>query len=693
VIWTTIHCPSLFYLHGSRGYLNTFDNFVSDYLERQQVAQSDVVVSPSLYMLQWVQSRYWQLPPLTFVQQNLLTPALIEQSRSIRHINNDNDNDNNNDGNGNGDGDNNGRSAPASLSSWPRRVEAHQREQQAWAKATQVQKPSPLTKSATPLDNLDSSAVSSSSSASMNENDKEKEIRVALVELVFFARLEILKGIYEFCDALDILTRRLANRDIVLPLYHGAKPFAVTMMGLPNLPDKSAVDMILERASAGHWPFAVTFQLDLLQPQAVAYMRGGEGRVAVLASLVENSPYTVLECLSLGIPFIASHVGGVAELIDASYHDNILFDPIPDSLADRITNIAINGVPLAKPTSLPTATRDQWLVVHQLVHLHHHWNRDIYASAIKGFNHNSLTGIAAGLWLQPSQSSSTTSARTSESMSNTLLPLNNNGEFYHLRLMDDAHRVSSTLTQSYTLPASPLPSPTSSLPLVSVCMVHRDRSHLLLYSIAALLRQDYPLIEIVLVDNDSRLPSSVTTLSLLERLFTKPAVPSADVPSLLLTTIELSRLAAVGIDEKLRARALSSTITFRLIKAGANLWPGAARNRGVAESHGQWVMFLDDDDIPQPSMVSIMYNVAITTRADIVTTMCDFFNGDVGAPSTSMDGTMSMLRWLPLGPAIDVGMYGNVFGAYAAFISRTAWNLIGGFTTEVTSPLHCIVKC
>lgn len=44
---TTIHCPALFYLAGNQGHLTSYNNFVSDYLERTQVMYSDLVISPS----------------------------------------------------------------------------------------------------------------------------------------------------------------------------------------------------------------------------------------------------------------------------------------------------------------------------------------------------------------------------------------------------------------------------------------------------------------------------------------------------------------------------------------------------------------------------------------------------------------------------------------------------------------------
>ncbi len=39
------------------------------------------------------------------------------------------------------------------------------------------------------------------------------------------------------------------------------------------------------------------------------------GRIAVIPSVVDNTPYTVYECLFAGIPFVASNIPSIASLI------------------------------------------------------------------------------------------------------------------------------------------------------------------------------------------------------------------------------------------------------------------------------------------------------------------------------------------------------------------------------------------
>ena len=44
------------------------------------------------------------------------------------------------------------------------------------------------------------------------------------------------------------------------------------------------------------------------------YMQEGH-RLAVMPSLLENSPFTVMECLMGGLPFLTTRIGGVEEMI------------------------------------------------------------------------------------------------------------------------------------------------------------------------------------------------------------------------------------------------------------------------------------------------------------------------------------------------------------------------------------------
>ena len=77
---------------------------------------------------------------------------------------------------------------------------------------------------------------------------------------------------------------------------------------------------------------------------AMEYLRGGN-RVAVLPSRMDNLPYTVLECLGSGIPFVASAIGGIPEMVRPRDHKRVLFELTAPALADRLVDVMRRGLP------------------------------------------------------------------------------------------------------------------------------------------------------------------------------------------------------------------------------------------------------------------------------------------------------------------------------------------------------------
>lgn len=138
-------------------------------------------------------------------------------------------------------------------------------------------------------------------------------------ELVFFGRIEPRKGLLVFCDAIDRINRALPP-DV-----------KITFMGKLG---REYTQEVMEARTA-KWNREVQIISGLDTFQAVDYLHG-EGRLAVLAALHDNSPYTVMECVYHGIPFISSDVGGVAELIAPESREAVLYPPTPAGLGEHI---------------------------------------------------------------------------------------------------------------------------------------------------------------------------------------------------------------------------------------------------------------------------------------------------------------------------------------------------------------------
>jgi len=102
----------------------------------------------------------------------------------------------------------------------------------------------------------------------------------------------------------------------------------------------------------------------------------------------------------------------------------------------------------------------------------------------------------------------------------------------------------------------------------------------------------------------------------------------------------------------------------------------AARNTGARNCDGEWIMFLDDDDISKPNHLQDYLKAAINIGAEALTNNVDIFKGD--KPSEEYEE-----RWVGIGPSIEVAFYRNGLGATAnIFIKKIVFNEMGGFNEK-----------
>jgi glycosyltransferase involved in cell wall biosynthesis len=76
IICVGTHSPTLWHKALNREFLEGPHDLEVDFMERQSVALADVAVSPSQYMLQWMQNNGWRLPEKSYVQPYILPPQL-----------------------------------------------------------------------------------------------------------------------------------------------------------------------------------------------------------------------------------------------------------------------------------------------------------------------------------------------------------------------------------------------------------------------------------------------------------------------------------------------------------------------------------------------------------------------------------------------------------------------------------------
>ncbi|WP_421988968.1 SbmA/BacA-like family transporter [Roseococcus sp.] len=365
-------------------------------------------------------------------------------------------------------------------------------------------------------------------------------------ELVFFGRLEERKGLSLFCESVGRLLRA------------GMRPERITFLGKVGHMDRmNALAWLAD--IAGRWPVPWRVVNDL-DPHRAREFLAGPGRLAVIASRMENAPYVVLECLAAGLPFLAPDVGGIGELVDAADHASVLYARTPEALAQAMRRALEQGVTPARAQAAPAKVREAWL------------------------------------------------------------------EF------QDA------------LP--PAPAPPARLwrdepPLVSVCMAAFNRHEPLAHAIAAIERQTYPNLELILVDDAS---TDETTLAFLEAL--RP------------------RFAARG---------------WTLLRNERNAWQGMTRRRAVEASRGKYLVFMDDDNAAWPDQVETFVAAAEHSGADVLTCQMQPFLG--GGPPPAHRATRPDL-WIPIGACPAVGLFWNCFGDANMFMTRAAWDRMGGFTDD-----------
>jgi glycosyltransferase involved in cell wall biosynthesis len=178
------------------------------------------------------------------------------------------------------------------------------------------------------------------------------------------------------------------------------------------------------------------------------------------------------------------------------------------------------------------------------------------------------------------------------------------------------------------------------LPLVSVCLSHSSLSLAGKDLFESLLRQNYPRLEIILIDDGGDGESRASALA---------ALKSAE-----------ARIPVRIFQEKPRDRA-------------------TARNSAATHACGEYLLFVDEDSvILMPECVEAFVTAALRTGADIIT----------GVPLQYLygvrwwdDGREGKFRYFPIGACVELGGFENCFGYGTFLVNRRGFERFGGFET------------
>ena len=177
-------------------------------------------------------------------------------------------------------------------------------------------------------------------------------------------------------------------------------------------------------------------------------------------------------------------------------------------------------------------------------------------------------------------------------------------------------------------------------PLVTVCITHHERPALLGMAVDSVFAQDYPALEAVLVDDGSESAEALAALVEIERRFSERG--------------------------------------WRVIRQ-QNRFKGAARNVAAGAARGEWLLFLDDDNVLFPDAVTRLVRAARFSGAHCVPAASIRFTGD-GDPRTDTASHGTPIRFL--GAARAWSRFRNVVGDTCALVRQDAFMAVGGFTEE-----------
>ena len=174
-------------------------------------------------------------------------------------------------------------------------------------------------------------------------------------------------------------------------------------------------------------------------------------------------------------------------------------------------------------------------------------------------------------------------------------------------------------------------------PKVSVCVTHfNQKKHLsqLLPSIAA---NDYPAFEVVIVDDASTDPHSLTYFEEISRQYPEPR--------------------------------------WRFLKNHRNLGPAATRNVAASHANGEYLIFMDGDNVATPNMISDFIRGMLLSGVDCLTCWFGIFRGD----DPPGDASQWLYTFAPLGPCLEIGFLENIFGDTNFCIKKSVFDKLGGF--------------
>ena len=186
--------------------------------------------------------------------------------------------------------------------------------------------------------------------------------------------------------------------------------------------------------------------------------------------------------------------------------------------------------------------------------------------------------------------------------------------------------------------APPQPFEAAGTPRVSVCILHFNRPGLVGQALSSVLEQTYERLEIVLFDDGSNAPGAVAALE---------------------------------------ALVAAHDGRVRLVRQD-NRYTGAAHNAAARAARGEYVYFLDDDNLLKPEAIETLVRAACASGKEIVGSFSDIFTGECRpAP-----GAVAGQRILQAGGDGGFSLYRNAILDGNMLCRRESFLELGGHSEE-----------
>lgn len=178
-------------------------------------------------------------------------------------------------------------------------------------------------------------------------------------------------------------------------------------------------------------------------------------------------------------------------------------------------------------------------------------------------------------------------------------------------------------------------------PLVTIGVTHYERPKKVIDAVISLIKQTYQRYEIIVVDDGSKNPQTLKALEYLENI--------------------VSRNGGRIIYQK-------------------NAYLGAARNAVLREAKGDFLIFLDDDDIALPHMVETLVQSIVSSGVDAVSCLNIFMPEADRSRFIAGEDVGEKINYFPLGGPLSLSPEQNVFGSATALFRISALRGVGGYT-------------